>query len=1067
MDRRNLASAGTVALILLLGLIEGLGIARWLAENLYGRTSIFFYWLPSAGVAFGCAACLLLAVALAVRLSGGRTTAWRAATTCLPLSLVLVYLAQSEVNPLLGSVLVAGSLALVAALGVGSLLHNRQLDKAALYASLAIPLLAYVRTVAPTVGQYDTFEFQVLSYQLGIAHPTGYPLYVLLGKLFTLLPIGNIAYRVNLSSAAFAASAVALLYATTKLLTRDRPASVLAALSFAFSYAFWTQAVEAEVYALNALFVSALAYLLMRSSLAVVTPEDEPQAEPGRWRAAVQGLTSSRQSILVVAVFVYGLSLTHHRTMLLLAPAILAYVILIRAWQPFRVRRLLISGLTFLAPLCLLHLYIPLRWLQIHGEAMSWQQFSSLVLGTQFSAALRWDAIFRDPQRLTILGRTFLEQYPLFALLLSGAGILWLLSRRSPLGSRQAGYREGVFLLLAFGAYAMFGLSYYVPDVSLFLIPSYAVVSIGLGLGASQTKTLLQELFRRSGGRSTPITRGHVASVLTVSIVAVLPLSLIWANLPRVDKSKALDWYTWGRYALQQDLPAGSVILADSEKMAPLHYLQRVEGLRPDTETAVFSDEEENRAEVQRHLAEGRPVFLGRFLPGLESTYHLRSLGPLVQVSTSQMETVPVDVTPLNVSPQEGLALRGYHLDDALVEGNGPVRVTLYWQAVEAVRTNYEVQLRLVGANGHVWIETKGRAPVNGLYPTGAWRQGEIVPDFHQIELQHRLPPGAYKLQAGLFIPFAQEGGSGQRAGSGYVNLAEIGVYSAAGGSTQIQHDLRADFANQIMLLGYSFPPTVAPGAELPLTLYWQRLDHGSSGYGVLIKLAQSSGAVVWEAEEPMLFGEYPASQWLSGEVLADTHSVIVPDAADGPLQLLVGLRDQKSLELIQVKGGWLAAPAQAIQLNSLTVSTAPSPHAEADFLPANFENKLLLVDYQIHNVQVRQGGDLRVSLVWQALDEMDEDYTVFVHLLDDDDRIVGQEDLQPVYGTYPTTKWKPGELINDPHTVWTELNAPVGLYRIEVGLYLLRNMERLQLIDASGRPIGDRLIIDLMEIVP
>jgi hypothetical protein len=1066
MERRNLASAGAGALILMLGLLEGLGIARWLAENLYGRTSIFSYWLPSAGLAFGCGACLLLAVTLIVKLSGGRTTAWTAATTCLPLSLVLVYLAQSEVNPLLGSVLVAGPLALVAALGVGRLLPARQLDKAALSASLAIPLLAYVRTLAPTVGQYDTFEFQVLSYQLGIAHPTGYPLYILLGKLFTLLPIGSIAYRVNLSSAAFGASAVALLYATTELLTRDRAASVLAALSFAFSYAFWTQAVEAEAYALNALFVSALAYLLIRSSLATAIRENASQAEPGGWRAAVRGLLSSRQSTLIVAVFVYGLSLTHHRTMLLLAPAILAYLIMIRAWRPFRVRRLLISGLAFLAPLCLLHLYIPLRWLQIHGEAMSWQQFSSLVLGTQFSAALRWDALFRDPQRLTILGRTFLEQYPLPALLLSGAGILWLFSRRSPLGS-QGGYREGVFLLLAFGAYAMFGLSYYVPDISLFLIPSYAVVSVALGLGTSQIKRVLQELFRRSSGRSASITRGHMASVLTASVVALLPLSLIWANLPRVDKSKALDWYMWGRYALQQDLPARSVILADSEKMAPLHYLQRVEGVRPDTETAVFSDEEKNRAEIQRHLEEGRPVFLGRFLPGLESTYHLRSVGPLVQVRTSPMGTIPADATPLSASMQGGLALRGYHLDDARVEANGPVRVTLYWQAVEAVRTDYEVRLRLVGASGHVWIETKGSAPVNGLYPTGAWRQGEIVPDFHQIDLRRRLPPGAYTLQAGLFIPFAEEGSTGQRVSSAYVTLAEIGVYSAPGGPTQIEHELRADFANQIMLLGYSFPPTVAPGAELPLTLYWQRLGHASSDYGVLIKLAQSGGAVAWEAEERMLFGEYPASQWLPGEVLADTHTVIVPDATDGPLQLLVGLRDQQSLEPIPVKGGWLAQPAQAVQLNSLAVSAARSPHAEEDFLPANFENKLLLLDYEIHNVQVRKGGDLRLSLVWQALDQIDEDYTVFIHLLDDDDHIVGQEDIQPVYGTYPTTKWKPGEVINDPHTVWTQIKAPLGLYRIEVGLYLLRNMERLQLIDASGRPMGDRLIIDLMEIVP
>ncbi|RLC93667.1 MAG: hypothetical protein DRI77_11675, partial [Chloroflexi bacterium] len=62
-------------------------------------------------------------------------------------------------------------------------------------------LALYLRTLLPSVGQADTFEFQVIVPRLGVAHPTGYPLYVLLGKLFTLLPLGNVAWRVNLASA--------------------------------------------------------------------------------------------------------------------------------------------------------------------------------------------------------------------------------------------------------------------------------------------------------------------------------------------------------------------------------------------------------------------------------------------------------------------------------------------------------------------------------------------------------------------------------------------------------------------------------------------------------------------------------------------------------------------------------------------------------------------------------------------------------------------------------------------------------------------------------------------------
>src|SRR5436305_7811001 len=71
----------------------------------------------------------------------------------------------------------------------------------------------YIVTLAPTVMPGDYAEFQFSAAILGVPHPTGYPLYILLGKLFTLLPVGDVAYRVNLSSAIYMAGAVGMLYA--------------------------------------------------------------------------------------------------------------------------------------------------------------------------------------------------------------------------------------------------------------------------------------------------------------------------------------------------------------------------------------------------------------------------------------------------------------------------------------------------------------------------------------------------------------------------------------------------------------------------------------------------------------------------------------------------------------------------------------------------------------------------------------------------------------------------------------------------------------------------------------
>ena len=65
----------------------------------------------------------------------------------------------------------------------------------------------YLLTLGTHVGRADTFEFQVVMPQLGIAHPTGYPLFILIGKVFSLLPLGSMAFRVNLLSAIFATAA--------------------------------------------------------------------------------------------------------------------------------------------------------------------------------------------------------------------------------------------------------------------------------------------------------------------------------------------------------------------------------------------------------------------------------------------------------------------------------------------------------------------------------------------------------------------------------------------------------------------------------------------------------------------------------------------------------------------------------------------------------------------------------------------------------------------------------------------------------------------------------------------
>jgi hypothetical protein len=175
---------------------------------------------------------------------------------------------------------------------------------------LAVCTLAlYVRTLAPSLLFGDSAEFQTLAATLGLAHPTGYPIYLLLGKLFTWLPVGSIAYRVNLLSASAAALAVALLYLLGRRLGCRQSAALAGPLALAVCDLFWWHAVIAEVYTLQVALVAGVLLLLMS------------WRHTGDWR------------FLFAASMLGGLSLGVHTTVALAAPAVLLYLLLTaRRW---------------------------------------------------------------------------------------------------------------------------------------------------------------------------------------------------------------------------------------------------------------------------------------------------------------------------------------------------------------------------------------------------------------------------------------------------------------------------------------------------------------------------------------------------------------------------------------------------------------------------------------------------------------------------------------------------------------------------------------------------------------
>lgn len=155
---------------------------------------------------------------------------------------------------------------------------NRTLHYAFASIAFTISLITYLMTVQPTVPFWDCGEFTAAAVQQQVPHPPGAPLFLMLGKMFHLLPFGDPGWRVNLMSVLSSAFTVLLLYFITVRVIRNfftedlndlgnalmvYGGGFVAAITFTFTDTFWFNAVESEVYAASSLFVAIIAHLMM------------------------------------------------------------------------------------------------------------------------------------------------------------------------------------------------------------------------------------------------------------------------------------------------------------------------------------------------------------------------------------------------------------------------------------------------------------------------------------------------------------------------------------------------------------------------------------------------------------------------------------------------------------------------------------------------------------------------------------------------------------------------------------------------------------------------------------
>src|SRR6266404_605955 len=210
----------------------------------------------------------------------------------------------------------------------------------------------YFFTAARDIVVGDTPELITAAATLGVAHPPGYPLFTMLGHIFSLIPFGPIPFRINMLSVVCDSLAIGVVYVIAFRLTRSQLAAAIAALTLAVDPIFWQWSLEAEVFPLNDLLAAILILLV-----------------------AIWNEQPSRSGVLIAAFFVAGLALTNHQTIILLAPAF-CFVL----WQHrvglFANPRTLLLG-AFAVALGLMQ-YGYILWASAHHPVYSWGNISSL-----------------------------------------------------------------------------------------------------------------------------------------------------------------------------------------------------------------------------------------------------------------------------------------------------------------------------------------------------------------------------------------------------------------------------------------------------------------------------------------------------------------------------------------------------------------------------------------------------------------------------------------------------------------------------------------------------------------
>ncbi len=446
------------------------------------------------------------------------------------------------------------------------------------------------------------------------------------------------------------------------------------------------------------------------------------------------------------------------------------------------------------------------------------------------------------------------------------------------------------------------------------------------------------------------------------------------------------------------------------------------------------------------------------------------------------------------------LGLVGAVLPDTPLAWPDSLPVLVRWTASIPLPGDYRAALYLQDAAGHTWVEAGQEirdsdyrllsASPAPLCQEDEWCQGhtdtagasDVWSDqTFPLPLPPAIPPGAYRIELGVFDPQ-----SGRRLGvwdedGAFAGLSLdlgrviIAVPERPPTPEKVKMTQRVDpprTAGSLRLLGQNPPPTQVPSGDVvSFDLFWQSTAVPKADYTLrwqLLVPGVPDGSPAVEQTVPV--SPYATSQWREGELEQVRYDLPVPpDVPAGTYDLRLNVLDADGTPL------W----ADDYVLTGLAVLARDRlfslPSDIAYPLDLRLGQQVQLRGFDLPNatftrpdvLAVQGGGQIPLTLYWQANGPTDLSYTVFVHLRGPgpSDTIHGQVDRPPANGAAPTYSWTPDQVIIDELALPVLAGAPSGIYHIAVGLYDPLSGARLPVYDAAGTPLPENQILLPIEV--